>query len=140
MSKDFRRLYCIDMGTKLQSLIALTFSLINTQTDYCNPLRIRKRVTVVCLSVCVCVCYRSTCTFVEIGGAAHVFNWPITLQIQCTCTHNVHVSSAMVPLLTYQLSYLKYTCYLATVCVRTTGHFTVETLCTVSSSIFCFDS
>ena len=30
-----------------------------------NPLRMRSRVTVVCLSVCVCVCYRSNCSSVD---------------------------------------------------------------------------
>ena len=30
-----------------------------------NPLRMRSRVTLVCLSVCVCVCYRSNCSSVD---------------------------------------------------------------------------
>ena len=38
---------------------------MHVQAIIINPLRMRSRVTVVCLSVCLCVCYRSNCSSVD---------------------------------------------------------------------------
>ena len=59
-----------------------------------NPLRMRSRVTVVCLSVCLCVCYRSNCSSVDPccpsvviqnrHDTSKVFDSSILLKVLCS--------------------------------------------------------
>ena len=61
---------------------------------FVNPLRMRSRVTVVCLYVCLCVCYRSNCSSVDPccpsmviqnrHDTSKVFDSSILLKVLCS--------------------------------------------------------